>query len=480
MKTNSIKKILLVILIFISTTLFLNANILSLPSTIEYKLDIRIDYTANNLSAYCELLIENNTEQALKKVPILLYRLLSVNSVLDKNNKALTFSQNVVSISGWEKLQVNYIEILLNDSLPIGGRQIIKIDYEGYLLGYTESGWRYVKDNINKDFTIIRTDGFGYPVIGYPNDNDMLIIVKESYDYLLKVTVPNDVMVVNGGKLTNKISNSNETTFIYESLIPSWRIDIAISDYKILEKDKNKVYYFNSDSLGAKKILDKLECALDMYSDWFGAVNNYQGYSIIEVPEGYGSQKDIISFLITADNFNNKNEMLVLYHEIAHVWNVSSLDHQPCRFESEGFAQFLQFLLSERIDNQKNAVSLAAQNYIERIRSRYIEKPEYQNIPLKDYGVYDMTDYSYTLGMVVFAIFYELVGEEGFNRIIKSFYLTYNEDGATLDQFVDYCIKESPINIEVFFNDWIYSTNAVKLIMEGKTFSELLIHYKGY
>ena len=77
---------------------------------------------------------------------------------------------------------------------------------------------------------------------------------------------------------------------------------------------------------------------------------NYQGFSIIEVPEGYSSHQDITAIILSAENFDESKEMLTIYHEIAHLWNVTNLEVQSCRFESEGFAEFLQFLLSEKLD----------------------------------------------------------------------------------------------------------------------------------
>ncbi len=331
----------------------------------------------------------------------------------------------------------------------------------------------YVKDHIDRNFTIIRTDGFGYPVIGYPTDENMMIISQEKYDYSINITVPSDMIVVTGGKLTSQTKADHETTFTFRSKKPSWRLDIAISDYHTIGKDENKIYYFANDSLGALKNLSALQASFELYTKWFGPLDNYLGFSIIEVPEGYSSQKDVAAIILSADNFNESKEMTTIYHEMAHSWNLTNLDAQACRFESEGFAQFLQYLLLEKLDNKQNAVSDAAQKYLDRVRDVFNEKKEYQTIPIKDYGIQGMTDYSYTLGMVVFAIFYDIVGQDQFNEIIGSFYSANHSKGTTLDEFINHCKKPDPIKLEVFFNDWIYTTKGISLVMEGKSFNEL-------
>ena len=74
-------------------------------------------------------------------------------------------------------------------------------------------------------------------------------------------------------------------------------MDIAISNYQLLEKDKNKIYYFSPDSAGAQNIMKAVDQSLNVYSNWFGPLDNFQGFTVIEVPEGYGSQADVTSIL---------------------------------------------------------------------------------------------------------------------------------------------------------------------------------------
>jgi hypothetical protein len=472
------KKLLIVLAMLTTASWIFSSEANQLPKTLAYKLDVRIDYDAEKLNGKCEITLSNGTSQPMAQIPILLYRLLTVKSVENENNKPLPFTQKVISISGWEKIQVNFLEISLSKGLPPGKQIKLNIEYEGYLLGYSEAGWRYVKDHIDKNFTIIRTDGFGYPVVAFPTEREMMAIAKERYDYLIHITIPDDMFAVTAGELIDQIKTDKQITFIYKSKKPSFRLDIAISDYKLLEKNNNKTYYFPSDSTGARTLMDALDVSWQLYTNWFGPLNNDQGYSIIEVPEGYGSQMDVAAFLISADNFNKPGDMHTIYHEVAHLWNVIHLDPQPCRFESEGFAQFLQFLASEKLDHKENAVSDAAQGYLDRIKKDFIEKTEYQNIPIKDYGIHDMTKYSYTLGMVVFALFYDLVGQESFNKIIGSFYSEYYANGATLEEFINHCKKSALLDLESFFNDWIYTTKAIHLVVNGKTFKEFIQYYK--
>jgi hypothetical protein len=467
-------------ILLVSVSVAFGSETNQLPKTLKYKLDIKIDYNADKLFGKCEIRVLNRTDQPIEKIPVILYRLLSVRSISDEDGTPLPFKQNIVNVTGWEKLQVNYIEITLIKSLSPGEQKTIQIDYDGYLLGYSNEGWRYVKDHIDRNFTIIRPDGFGYPVLGYPDEKEMMIISREQYDYLVNVTVPKGVQVVSGGELIKKVNNDTETLYSFKSKKPSWRLDIAISHYQLLKNGMDQVHYFKKDSIGAGIIINDFERAIKLYSGWFGELKNFQGYTIIEIPEGYSSQADKASILLTAEYFKTPPvEIPTLYHEASHLWNANSLDERPCRFESEGLAQFLEFLLAEKLDNKKNAVAEQAQSYMIDIRKEFTDNPEYQKIPVIDYGVKDITEYSYTVGMVAFAVYYNVVGSDQFIKMIRTFYSTYFSKGATTNDFINCCEKSVTPDTKKFFDDWIYTTNAMKLIVDGKSFKELVDYYKA-
>lgn len=271
------------------------------------------------------------------------------NSAADANHLALPFTQEIVSVSGWEQIQVNSIEVALEEALLPGEQSTIELEYEGYLFGYSADGWRYVKDHIDRDFTMIRTDGYGYPVIALPNERDMMP-AQVRHGYTIRVTVPDGLTVVTGGKLMEQSRSGELSTFVFRHKKPYWRMDIAVSDYRLFETGENRVYYFAEDSLGAGRVMQAMQASFDLYTGWFGPPDNYLGYSVIEVPEGYSSQYDVTATTLSAENFDASGDMYTIYHEIAHAWNVKHLDPQPCRFESEGFARFLEFLLLEEID----------------------------------------------------------------------------------------------------------------------------------
>jgi len=60
---------------------------------------------------------------------------------------------------------------------------------------------------------------------------------------------------------------------------------------------------------------------------------------------------------------------------------------------------------------------------------------------------------------MLFYILHQVLGEEMFNEIIKSYYQKYYLSGATTREFIAHTKKVSGMNLNKLFNDWIFTTN---------------------
>lgn len=447
--------------------------------TKDYKLNLAIDYENEILSADCTMTVLNTSQSPLKQIPLILYRLLKVEAVTDEKGDQLMFSQNVTQFEDWGQMQINYIAVSLDKPLLKGEKKTIKINYKGYLLGYTETGMSYVKDRIDKKFTIIRRDCKAYPVVGYPSWKANKTRGLQAFDYLINVTVPDTLKVANGGELKGKSAKNGQVTYSYKNIKPAWRMDIAAADYHILtDKTGNlKIFCFPQHKEGARDILDVMAKTMKLYADWFGPLKGFNHFSVIELPSGYGSQADVTSILQVEEAFGSKEEHYQFYHELSHLWNLKPLDPIPCRFESEGLAMFLQYLVKEKLENKTDAVEKA----FERMRERYLKqcqkKPGYLDIPMIDFGNKGITDLSYSKGMIFFNLLYELVGEKKFFNIIKSFYQKYEGKGAATDDFANHLNNYSKKDLSQFTRDWIYGTQSSRDLMDKLSLKEMAKKY---
>ena len=447
--------------------------------TIRYDLDVKVDYAAKKVFGNCRLTVRNPTENPIQEIPLLLYRLLKVTSLTDERGAPIPFEQDVLSIEDWEEIQVNYVEARLPEPLAPGQSETIDIAYEGFLFGYSNEGWMYVKDHIEKEFSFMRMDGYGYPVVGYPNMQVNRRAGLQGFDYSLSVTVPDGLAVANGGKLAGTSTIDGHTTFTYTNLKPAWRMDIPIAPYGIVEDRQNnlKVFHLPQDKDNAGMILATMNKSFQLYTNWFGPADDFQGFTIIEVPEGYGSQADITSILQTADAFQNRDRITDLYHEIAHVWSVRANDPLPPRFESEGLAMFLQYLVQERLEDKPDALIKGYERLSERFRQQCERNPECKDVPIIEYGSADMTDLSYTKGMLFFYVLYRLMGEKDFLNAAGSFYQRFKHTGATAEEFLDHVRQRSVQNLDKLYKEWIYGTESSRLVLEKVPVEEIIQRY---
>jgi hypothetical protein len=454
----------------------------TLPSlkTIRYNLKFSVDFDHEILTGDCQLTVKNSGKETVTSVPLLLYRTLHVESIKSLTGTPLVFKQCVQSFTDWGQYQANVISVQLKQPISPGGQQTIEVSYRGYLLGYTETGMRYVRDRVDPKFTILRPDCLAYPSVGIPSWRANRATGMDWFDYNLQVKVPEGYTVANGGKFLEKKTLSDGVIWSFENIKPCWRIDVAIAHYVILKTGSNRVYCFPEDQKGGKRIVEAMKRGMAFLTQSFGPLINYKGFSVIEIPSGWGSQTDVTAIIQTADAFKDSGQTFQLYHELTHLWAVEEKDPFPSRFEHEGLAMFMQYLLTERLDHKPHAVQKGIDQLMKRFREQCKKNPEAAKVAMIDYGKKNLTGLSYTKGMVFFATLFELTGEAQFNRLMTSFYRQYVNTGATTDQFVQFIKKNAGINLSVFFNDWVYTSKSSQLILDGTPMKQIVARYRSH
>ena len=465
-------------LILLFTNGFARSEQSGTPEPVDYDLEVKVDYDSSRIYGKCSITLKNPTDRPITEIPILLYRLLEIRSVQAGDGTELPFEQKVVPLEGWDEIKVNHAAIELREPLKPREERLVNMEYDGSLQGYAGEGWGYVKDHVDREFTMIRQDGFGYPVVCHPEISKMKLFISRGYAYRLKIDVPEDLVVANGGELVDKKAANGRKTYVYKNLLPAWRMDIAVGKYAEMECGSYGIFYFPEDSAGAQSVGKAMGDALELYGNWFGALKEKHRLSVIEIPVGYGSQKDRTAILQTADSFRDPERLHEVYHELAHLWNVTPLDSMPCRLESEGFATFLECLLQEKLEGRTNAVKLAVERHRKRFRTESERNPGLLSVPIRDYGLKNITELSYSNGMVFFAVLHELVGTGQFNDIIGSFYSKYAERGATLEEFRRHFIGESTVSLEKFFQDWLDTANFTSRLVGSGRFDEIVESYR--
>jgi aminopeptidase N len=83
---------------------------------------------------------------------------------------------------------------------------------------------------------------------------------------------------------------------------------------------------------------------------------------------------------------------------------------------------------------------------------------------MADYGRIEMTDYSYSVGALMFYTMYRLMGHQAFTHLIGAYYQRYEAAGGGTDDFVRLAEQLSPVSLDRVFDDWLYSTRWTGIV----------------
>jgi len=427
----------------------------------------------------CTITFKNDGKTSLASIPVLLYRLLEVKSATNSQGQALPFTQKVVKIEDFSPVwQVNKAEIELSTPIPPGKDGSITISYGGFIYGYQEV-FSYTKDHIGADFIMIREDVFAYPEIIDNSWNSFIAAVNDTFDFELRVSVPKDYVVANGGWIIEKIEEDKRSVFLYKSQLPDWRIDVAAAKFNLLEDEARnfRVYHFDEDKEGAERILAGMIDSMDLYTKWIGKMGAKRQVTVIETPGGSGGQAAKTSILLPAESFSSHRDVSHIYHEVAHLWDVPSLDEMPSRWLSEGFANYFMALVLQELDSQERFVQT-----LEGLRRRFKSHCEYDKklaaTPISDYGRADLTGASYTKGALALYVLHEIVGDTDFKEIFRMYVERYQEKGAALEDFRDLAQEISNKDLKKYFNEWVFGIESSQLLLGELTLQEITQRYK--
>jgi hypothetical protein len=443
-----------------------------------YGVNVRFHLQEQQIDVVSSLSIRNDTKNPCDSIPFLLYRLLSVRYITDSAGRPLDFRQEVIQLSDQPSFQARDVVIRLAAPLKPGDSNRIVIAYSGFVFGYPEV-MAYVNDRIDESYSLLRPDALSYPVIANATFEDLMAADENRFSYRLSATVPKGYTAACGGYAAGRRDSAGTITFEFASQMPTWRMDLAVAQFATLRNPEVKlvVYCLPDDSAGARHILDASLQVVNLYSRMFGKPDHYQGYTIIEIPEGWGSQAGDFYFLQTAAAFRDSAKIGEVYHEIGHSWNaVPSPDIKRCRYFDEAFASFFE-PLAIRAFNGEQAFS----SHMERLRQNFARRVNQDrqafDTPIADYGKRELGRFSYTKGAWSLYVLYTMVGEKDFEAIIHSLVTEFHDRTVTFRDFQTLCEQVSHRNMAKFFSEWIYGIESSRLMIEDVPVSDMAKRY---
>jgi hypothetical protein len=442
---------------------------------VSLKLDVSIDYEKERLSGLAGIEIENAGAERVTRASLLLGRLMVFDAVHDSTDRALPFRHEIVTFADSPKTQVNQALIELDPPLRPGERRVLNVRYSGYLVGYTETGSLYIRDHIDKDFTILREDAYAFPVVGWPSWEANKSVERVDFPFEVSVTVPSEMTVASGGDLMDRRVAGEQTTWSYRSRSPAPFLNLAVAHYELLERDGVRLYAFPKDRDGASRVLKNTGQALALFTRWFGPTATPARFAVIEIPDSWGSQASLVAGIIqTADVFQPGASLQPLYHEVSHFWNPPDAA-LSCRW-NEGLASYLQRRAAREIDGWKEMDADLARR-VARLKEGQREEHRLATVPFKDYGKEGMTDWSYSVGLLMFALLDRITGPEAFNQMVGAFYQEHSHTPATCEEFSRFIAARGGSPVKALMNDWFETSGWWAHVSAGESLDAIGASY---
>jgi len=463
----------------ISMLLPARAGELELPKVTHYGLSVQFLLTERRVHVDAALTIQNATQSSYQEIPLLVYRLLKVLSITDGSGRKMEFEQSVVQLFDEPSLQATSVIIKLHEKLPAGESQKLMISYEGFIFGYPEV-MAYVKDKIDEEYSLFRPDAFAYPMLARPSFASTLAAYETRFTYEILATVPKGYTAVCGGELRAASSvGADSTLFVFRSKVPTWRIDLAVAKFATLADSPGRlqVYHLPDDTAGARRVLESSTRVVNLYSGMFGRPKGYQGYTVIEIPEGWGSQAGDFYFLQTAAAFKDSSRIGEVYHEIGHSWNVRPTPAvKRGRYFDEAFASFFESLAIRAFDGEQKFREEMEKSRQSFIRSTKRDRNVFDT-PIADYGAKELGRVSYTKGSWSLYVLNRIVGDTTFAQIIRAMLAEFDDEEIDFVAFQRLCEQASKRNLEKYFNEWIYGTESSKLLAGNVPIVDIVARY---
>jgi peptidase M1-like protein len=444
------------------------------PAVDRYDLRLSLDPGEHTLSAEARIAIRNASDQTMASVPLLIYRLMDVESASDGAGHPLQFSQRVVKFSDEPSWQVNSVEVKLRAPLAPGRSATIRVKYAGPLLGYREV-MQYVRDTISEDYSLIRPETMAYPIVAPPTIAGWRRSFNNHFDYAIETEVPDGFVAVCSGKDDGEPQTKNgRTTYRCAGEPGSEQMAVAVAKFRVLDDPAGhlRVYAMPADADAGKTMIEEMRRALDFYRSTFGDLHRGGGLTLIEIPDGWGSYLLPAHIFQQASAFKDVKQVPELYHEVAHIWNAKPADRVArARFFDEAFAAYFESLAVRQFQGED-----AYRAHMEADRQVFMRRatrdPRGRTTPIADYGKDEIGVFSYTKGAWALYVLHQVLGEEVFRRSISEFLKT--DHPVDFDEFRRSIEKTSGRSVEGWFTQWITGANdSSAMLIDGKTVEEM-------
>mgnify|MGYP001218374681 FL=1 len=299
------------------------------------------------------------------------------------------------------------------------------------------------------------------PLVDHPYD-------KSTSDFI--VIAPNHYQVISNGLLVEETNINKElkkTHWRQSVPISCWLYAIGVAEFAI-----DYVDYFDGKSIqtwvykqdrdnGFYDFKVPTKHTLEFFSNYVGpfAYEKLANVQSNSVKGGMESATAIFYSDVSVTGDRSVRWRNVIIHEVAHQWFgncVTEYDWDDV-WLSEGFATYFTLMFREHAYGRDDFV-MGLNNAKETVYNFYKDN---KDAPIIHNNLKDMKDvltYSlqYQKGAWVLHMLRNYIGEDAFRQGIRNYYKKYFNLNATTDQFKYEMEKVSNVDLDKFFDQWLY------------------------
>ena len=299
------------------------------------------------------------------------------------------------------------------------------------------------------------------PLVDRPYD-------KSTTDFI--IIAPNHYQVISNGLLveeTNINKDLKKTHWRQSVPISCWLYAIGVAEFAV-----DYVDYFNGKSIqtwvykqdrdnGFYDFKVPTKHTLEFFSDYVGpfAYEKLANVQSNSVKGGMESATAIFYSDVSVTGERSVRWRNVIIHEVAHQWFgncVTEYDWDDV-WLSEGFATYFTLMFREHAYGRDDFV-MGLNNAKENVYNFYKDN---KDAPIIHDNLKDMKDVlSYSLqyqkGAWVLHMLRNYIGEDAFRQGIRNYYKKYFNLNTTTDQFKYEMEKVSNVDLDKFFDQWLY------------------------
>jgi aminopeptidase N len=285
-----------------------------------------------------------------------------------------------------------------------------------------------------------------------------------NFDYEIDTVVPAGLVAVcSGDEVGEPQTQGGKSTYRCSGAPGSSGINVAIAKFRVLDDPERKlrVYVLEADAEAGNQVMAEMRRALDFYRSYLGPAprvgamgeTRHAGLTLIEIPDGWGSYGLSGHIFQTAAAFKDPKQAPQLYHEVSHLWNAMAGDRvQRARWFDEAFASYFEALAVRQFQGTE-AFRAHLQSYRETFNARVARDPRGRTTAIADYGKEELGDFSYSKGAWSLYVLHQLVGEEQFRQIIRTFLSEFGEKPADFKDFQQVAERVSRRDLDKYFRE---------------------------